>query len=97
MSKFNEGFALIQDVIKLKWVPEILEVMNKGKDTFSDILDSVPYLSPTELNRKLKVLQEREIIYKEEEGNYVLLDFGHDLLHIFMHLQELNERYHKAS
>lgn len=93
MSQFKEGFVLIQDVIRLKWVPEILDSLGQGHTNFSSLLDSIPYLSTTELNRKLKFLQDRAIVEKDKTGEYILLPFGADLLHIFLHLQDLNDRY----
>lgn len=97
MNAFKSGFAMIQDVIKLKWIPEILSSIGNGHYGFQEILDSIPYLSAVELNRKLKVLQERGIIHKLENGEYKLRPFGDDLLHILLHLQDLNERYNKEA
>lgn len=93
MSQFTGGFTIIQDVIKLKWIPEILDEIEKGENSFSRILENTPYLSSMELTRKLKVLQERDIVIKDDAGLYAMTTFGDDILHILRHLKELNDRY----
>lgn len=51
-------------------------------------------MSHTELNRKLAILGEKKVIEKrEEDGSYLLLEFGKDLVHIFHHLEDLEEKY----
>lgn len=94
----SKGFDIVQDIIKLKWVPEILAVMSKEKDAcnYSKILEQVEYLSNTELNRKLAILLERKAIEKVEfDGRlyYSLLPFGKDLHHIFQHFMDIEKKY----
>jgi DNA-binding HxlR family transcriptional regulator len=92
---FN-GFQIIHDLIKLRWVPEILKSIHLGNQRYSHILKSIPDMSHTELNRKLALLLERKVIVKRAEGtkrHYLLLDFGKDLVHIFNHLENLESRY----
>ena len=75
---------------------EILKSIDLGNIRYSDILKSIPYMSHTELNRKLKLLLKRGVIVREEleEGyQYRLLSFGKDLVHIFYHLEDLEEKY----
>ncbi len=96
MSQTTEGFKIIQDIIKLKWVPEVLNAIGKDGATYSEILRQVDYLSNTELNRKLAILVERKAVEKVEvEGHsrYCLLPFGKDLDHIFRHFREMEEKY----
>lgn len=96
MSKFTTGFEIIHEFIGLKWVPEILESIGNGNKRYTDILNSVPYLSHTELQRKLKILQEKNAISKKSfdiGSEYQLEPFGEDLLHIFKHFTELGEKY----
>lgn len=98
--KIKNGFEIVHDLIKLRWIPEILNSINAGNKRYSEIENSIPYISHTELNRKLNILVEREVIDKKEENNnvsYSLLKFGEDLVHIFGHLEELEEKYFKAN
>ena len=60
------------------------------------MLQSIDYISHTELNRKLAMLVEREVIDKTVNGqstSYQLMEFGEDLVHIFHHLEELENKY----
>ena len=53
-------------------------------------------MSNTELNRKLAILIDRKVIDKKinEDGiSYELLEFGCDLVHIFYHLEDLEDKY----
>lgn len=99
-SKISNGFQIVQDLIKLRWVPEILESIEVGNERYSQLLDSIQYISHTELNRKLNILVEKEVIEKTTNGRntyYTLLPFGKDLVHIFHHLEELEEKYFKGA
>lgn len=99
-NKVFNGFEIVQDLIKLRWVPEILKSIELGNHRYSEILKSIPYMSHTELNRKLSVLIEKKVIDKVVKDNnisYFLLDFGEDLVHIFNHLEDLEDKYFKIS
>ena len=99
-TKISNGFQIVQDWIKLRWVPEILEAIEIGNNRYSEMLESIEYISHTELNRKLSILVEREVIYKTTNGKntyYTLLPFGEELVHIFHHLEELEERYFQGA
>lgn len=95
-NKVINGFDMVQSLIKLRWVPEILKSIDLGNKHYSEILCSIPYLSHTELNRKLNILIEKGVVKRIKEGNtiyYILLDFGKDLVHIFNHLENIEEKY----
>lgn len=97
--KVINGFQIVQDLIKLRWVPEILKSIYLGNQRYSDILRSIPYISHTELNRKLNILIEKNVIDKqitESNPSYSLLGFGKDLIHIFYHLEDLEEKYFQS-
>ncbi len=94
--KIFNGFQIIHDLIKLRWVPEILKSIYLGNDRYSKILASIPHMSHTELNRKLSILVEKHVVERQAIGhniNYSLGNFGKDLLHIFFHLEDLQSRY----
>ncbi len=95
-SKISNGFEIVQDLIKLRWVPEILKSIELGNHRYSEILTSIPYISHTELNRKLSTLVEKNVIEKRVDDSttaYYLLSFGKDLVHIFYHLEDLEDKY----
>jgi len=92
---FN-GFQIIQDLIKLRWVPEIIKSISIGNSRYSEILDSIPHMSHTELNRKLAVLLKKGVLVrttKDNTINYSLQKFGEELMHIFLHLEDLELKY----
>ncbi|MFA5467538.1 MAG: hypothetical protein WC224_00595 [Sphaerochaetaceae bacterium] len=89
------GFQMIHDLIKMRWVPDILKSIEMGNYRYNLILESVLGMSHTELNRKLALLLDRQVIIKLEEGSYALMPFGKDLVHIFSHLEKLEEQYFK--
>jgi len=94
--KVSSGFELLHELIKLKWVPEIIKSISLGNENYTKILKSIPYMSHTELNRKLKILLNRNVIVKQEDGKniyYRLNSFGKDLVHIFNHLEDLEDKY----
>lgn len=95
-TQMNEGFQLIHDLFRLRWIPEVIEAIAMAQHRYSDIADYVAFISNTELNRKLALLQERDVIYKTEDG-YHLTEFGQDLYHIFRHFIEMSEKYIKKT
>lgn len=94
--RINNGFQIIHDIFKLRWIPEILGAMASGATTYNDILKSIDGLSNTELNRKLAVLMEKKAVMRLPSENrhiYVLTDFGNELEHIFSHFEQISLRY----
>lgn len=99
-NKIFNGFQIVQDLIKLRWIPEILKSIQLGNRRYSEILRSIPYISHTELNRKLSILVDKKVIEKTTNGSntyYSLLNFGEDLVHIFDHLEDLEDKYFQTS
>lgn len=98
-TKMNEGFQLVHDIFRLKWIPEIIASMASGINRYTDISENIKYISNTELNRKLTILQERQVIVKElfegKEG-YYLTEFGKDLNHMFNHFIDMSDKYIKG-
>lgn len=93
---YDKGFELIQELVKKRWIPEIIHSISLGNHSYKAILDSIEYLSHTELIRKLKTLEEYDGVEKKKEGNnvyYYLKPLGHDLDHIFSHFVELGDKY----
>ncbi len=95
-SRMSEGFHLIHDIFRLKWIPEIIQAIAMGNERYTDIAESIDYVSNTELNRKLAVLQTRGVVEKrmgEGREGYELTEFGKDLNHIFNHFVEMSNKY----
>lgn len=95
-TKMSEGFQLIHDIFRLKWIPEIIDSLAKGNYRYTDIAENIEYISNTELNRKLAMLQERRVISKstvEGRDGYYLTEFGEDLNHIFIHFIDMSDKY----
>lgn len=95
-NNISSGFQILQDLIKLRWVPEITMSIDEGNHRYTDIKKSIHEISHTELNRKLSILIEKGVILKKDNTDndaYNLLKFGEDLLHIFYHLEDLQEKY----
>ena len=94
----SEGFQLIHEIMKLRWIPEIITSIGHGSKHYSEITSEIDGISNTELNRKLAFLLEKSVIKKLDESTvrsaYVLTEFGLDLDHIFNHFVEMGERYH---
>ena len=96
MSRTNEGFELIHDLVKHRWIPEILDSISSGKEAYTQILNDHEYLSKTELNRKLALLLEKKVLVRQTQDKktvYKLLDFGKDLDHIFKHFEDIGNKY----
>ena len=85
MTEFGKDFIYIHDILRLKWVPEILSAIHNGASTFSKILIDIPFISQTELNRKIKFLVERKLITRGP--------FGKEILYILLYIQRLNAKY----
>ncbi|MBN4069579.1 MAG: HxlR family transcriptional regulator [Alkaliphilus sp.] len=88
----DEGFRLIHDIFRLKWIPEIIQTVGHDSQNYSDISRKIGEISNTELNRKLALLIDRQVIEKRE-GTYILSKFGKDLDHIFNHFLEMSQKY----
>lgn len=96
MIRVDESFEEVHGMIRSRWIPEILDSIKAGNHSYGEILDSIDFISGTELNRKLSLLVEKKALVKHESAkrsHYELLDLGEDLHHIFHHLVELKEKY----
>lgn len=94
--KIDESFEEIHGIIRSRWIPEILNSVKAGNHSYGEILNSIEFLSATELNRKLNLLVEKKALEKKERDNrsrYELLALGEDLHHVFHHLVEIKEKY----
>ncbi len=95
MTFLENGYEMIQNLVGSKWVPEILYAVEQESSHYNEIESSIPIISHTELQRKLKMLVEQNALKIEEKNqtSYHLTPFGMDLVHIFHHFEDLFERY----
>lgn len=93
MDTYQQGLEFIQDLITKRWVPEILYSISMGNHTFTSILNSIEFLSQTELQRKLKLLEEYQCVHKDEElVEYYMTEYGEEVHHLFQHVFDLGQR-----
>ena len=94
MKEYQKGFEIIQELISKRWIPEILYSIASGNNKYTSILNSIRFLSQTELQRKLRALEEyRCLDKKREQGEYCLTDFGREINHLFQHFYDLGRKY----
>lgn len=94
MTEYQQGLEIIQDLISKRWIPEILCSISKGNENYTNILNSIEFLSQTELQRKLKVLEEYKCIEKDQDtGKYELTVFGEEINHLFQHFYDLGKKH----
>lgn len=96
MTITDKGYEIIQSLVGSRWVPEILYAIESGSIRYSEIENSIPNISHTEMQRKLKMLVEKNVLEKTENSNqteYHLTLFGDDLVHIFHHFDDLSIKY----
>lgn len=96
VSKIDHGFEFIHNIIKHRWVPEILDSIFRGHSSYSRILEDNEYLSKAELNRKLAMLVENDVIIKKltaQKSEYQLSELGFELDHIFKHFHDIGNKY----
>ena len=96
MTIIDKGYEIIQGLVGSRWVPEILYAIDSGYIRYSEIENNIPNISHTEMQRKLKMLVEKNVLEKTENCNqteYHLTLFGGDLVHIFHHFEDLSIKY----
>ncbi len=86
----------LQKIISKRWVSEILFSINHRHHRYTEILNCIPYISSTELRRKLKSLLKYGLILKDEQGEYHLTLLGKDMIDIMIKASMLAERMEKA-
>lgn len=95
-SPIIHGYEYIQSLLRLKWVPEIVEGLAKGHDRFSLLKKNIDFIGETELKRKLRYLVEAGVIVKTGRGHevrYSLTTFGWEIDHLFSHIRDIWLRY----
>lgn len=88
-------FEKVKDIIKLRWISEIIFAISFYELSYSELLKEIEYISGTELQRKLNILVSNQIIKKNESTNrttYNLTSIGRELHVIFLDIFELSVR-----
>lgn len=94
MTDYQKGFEILQNLIAKRWIPEILCSISQGNFNYTTILNSIKFLSQTELQRKLKVLEEYKCVVKyEASSEYHLTVFGDEVNHLFQHFYSLGKKH----
>lgn len=97
--RLEQGLHLMESIIGGRWNPMILFAIGQGASRYTDIRNSIEYISVTELQRKLNRLIETRLIVKataEEDARkseYQLTDFGGDITHILYHILDISTRH----
>ena len=103
MSKIpQEGFFLLQDVIKGKWKSPILQYLNMGSKRPKELLDLCTGISTKVMNEQLTQLKKdgliERIVFPEEvpvKVEYSLTDYGKQFIPLLHQLCELGEAHAK--
>lgn len=88
-------FEKVKDIIKLRWISEIIFAISFYELSYSELLKEIEYISGTELQRKLNILVSNQIIKKNESTNrttYNLTSIGRELHVIFLDIFEFSVR-----
>lgn len=97
MNEYSNGLELIEDLFTKRWIPEIIHSISMGNKNYTKILESIDFISHTELNRKIKLLLDYDVIKKDDDKTYNLTEFGFDINHIFGHIYDISEKYLKKA
>lgn len=92
MKNLKKSISIVQEIVSKRWVSEILFSIYHQHHKYTDILQSIPFLSSTEFRRKLKLLLEFRLILKNEKGEYKLTVLGDDIIEIMIKASEFSER-----
>ncbi len=95
MKDLHNSIAIVQEIVSKRWVSEILFSINHKHYRYSEILHCIPYLSSTELRRKLKLLLEFGLLHKDDK-EYHLTILGQDMMEIMIKASKLSERLENA-
>jgi len=96
MRDLHTSINIVQNIVSKSWTSEILFSINHRHHRYTEILNCIPYISSTELRRKLKLLLQYGLILKDEQGEYHLTLLGQDMMDIMIKASRLAERMEKA-
>jgi DNA-binding HxlR family transcriptional regulator len=77
-SRTGRPIMVLFDMLGQRWTMRILWELRDGAVTFRALRERCDDISPTELNRRLKMLREHDIVVLAE-GGYAYTAWGRDL------------------
>ena len=96
--ELEEGLKLMESIIGGRWNPLILFELEEGAKTYTDIKNSIDYISDTELQRKLSALMDNKLVKKDSmnearKGEYTLTPYGVDIAHTLRHIMDISVKH----
>jgi DNA-binding HxlR family transcriptional regulator len=71
--------ARATEILAMRWTPIIIRNLLLGCETFGELRDGAPGISPSLLSNRLELLERYEIIERRPGPRYVLTDAGREL------------------
>jgi DNA-binding HxlR family transcriptional regulator len=81
MKSYGQYCALARalDVIGDRWTPLIVRELLAGPRRYSELLEGVPGIATNLLAERLRSLEERAVVSRDDDGRYVLTEWGQGL------------------
>ncbi len=94
----ESGLRLMESVIGGRWNPLILFQLEHGAMSYTDIRNSIDYISDTELQRKLNTLIDSKLVVKgngedARKREYVLTPYGEDIAHTLHPILDISQTH----
>jgi len=81
MKSYGQYCALARalDVIGDRWTPLVVRELLGGPRRYSELLEGLPGIATNLLADRLRSLEERAVVARDDDGRYVLTDWGQGL------------------
>ena len=96
MTKHKRPIMELIDILGRKWVLRILWELHIQASTFRELQSRCGDLSPTIINKRLKELQESNLVIKSADKGYELSEWGEELIVMFLPFNDFSERWQSA-
>ncbi len=96
--ELEQGLKLMESVIGGRWNSLILFQLEQGRKSYTDIRNSIDYISDTELQRKLNTLIDSKLVKKGDgldakKREYALTPYGEDITHTLHHIMDISLKH----
>ncbi|MDD2429140.1 MAG: winged helix-turn-helix transcriptional regulator [Eubacteriales bacterium] len=94
--QMEKGLHLMESIIGGRWNPMILFILEQGTRSYAQIKNGIPYISDTELKRKLSALHDSGLIRKSSlakdrrSSEYLLTAYGERIVHTLHHIMDIS-------